>query len=88
LKAFYLESLTSSAYDAAINDVSGALASGGYSSLLQMVVFSRNATGNSTGLLKATANAPGITLPATYVNGTPAMLGDKTDLGYPTALYP
>jgi osomolarity two-component system, sensor histidine kinase SLN1 len=68
--------------------VTGALASGGFSSLLQTIVFSRNATGNSTGLLNATANTPDIILPETYANGTPAMLGDDTALGYPTALYP
>jgi osomolarity two-component system, sensor histidine kinase SLN1 len=88
LKDFYLGNVTESDYATAEDDVTGALASGGYSSLLQTVIFSRNATGNSTGLLRATANAPDIILPATYANGTPAMLGDDTGLGYPTALYP
>jgi len=47
-------------WTSAINDVAGALASGGYSSLLQVIVFSRNATGNSTGLLSSTADNTGI----------------------------
>jgi osomolarity two-component system sensor histidine kinase SLN1 len=88
LQDFYRGNLTTSEYQAALNDVTGALASGGFSSLLQTIIFSRNATGNSTGLLNATANTPDIILPRTYANGTPAMLGDDTDLGYPTALYP
>lgn len=71
---------------------------GGFSSLLQIIVFSRNSTvtdldgttrGNSsTGLFRATAPDTGIILPSTYPNGTQAILGDDTDLGYPTALYP
>lgn len=40
-------------------DVSGALASGGLSSLLQVVVFSRNETGDKSGILNVTAKASG-----------------------------
>lgn len=88
LKSFYEGNVSDSNWTAARNDVEGALASGGYSSLLQTVVYSRNQTGNSTGLLRATANTTGIVLPEQYPNGSYAMLGDLNDLGYPTALYP
>lgn len=73
---------------AALDDVNGALASSGFSSLVQTIVYSRNQTGNATGLLRATANTTGIQLPDQYPNGTYAMLGDDSDLGYPTELYP
>lgn len=87
LKAYYKDNSTVT-WESATNDVRGALASGGYSSLLQTVIFSRNSTGPKSGLLKVTGNITGITLAATYPNGTHAMLGDDNDLGYPTALYP
>lgn len=56
----------------------------------RLVVYSKNSTGASTnGLLRATArNSDGIQLPSTYPNGSYAVLGDDSDLGYPTALYP
>jgi osomolarity two-component system, sensor histidine kinase SLN1 len=88
LKSFYRGNLSESNWTGALDDVEGALASGGYSSLLQTIVYSRNTTGNSTGLLRATANTTGIVLPEKYPNGSYAMLGDPSDLGYPTALYP
>ena len=71
------------------------ISGGGFSSLLQIIVFSRNSTiggsgreNASLGLIKATAPNSGIRLPYQYPNLTYAMLGDDTDLGYPTALYP
>jgi osomolarity two-component system sensor histidine kinase SLN1 len=88
LKQFYRGNLSDSNWTAAIRDVDGALASGGFSSLVQTIVYSRNTTGNSSGLLRATANTAGIQLPEQYPNGTYAMLGDPGDLGYPTELYP
>jgi osomolarity two-component system sensor histidine kinase SLN1 len=89
LKAFYLGNTSDSNWVSALRDVNGALASGGFSSLVQTVVYSRNSTGSSpNGLLMATANTTGIQLPDQYPNGTYAMLGDPGTLGYPTELYP
>ncbi|KAF8863682.1 hypothetical protein BDZ45DRAFT_702380 [Acephala macrosclerotiorum] len=89
LRNYYAGNTAQSNWDSAVEDVRSALVSGGFSSLLQTVVYPRNATGNSTaGLFRVTANTTGIQLPAQYPNGTHAILGDDTDLGYPTALYP
>ncbi|TVY82586.1 Two-component system protein B [Lachnellula suecica] len=71
----------------AYSDVSSALVAGGLSALLQVSVFSRNATGNPTGILRTTGNTSTIYLPTTYPNGSLVPLGD-TDFGYPAALYP
>ncbi|KAJ5054063.1 uncharacterized protein L3040_000347 [Drepanopeziza brunnea f. sp. 'multigermtubi'] len=96
LKSFYRGNQTSMNWTEALEDVSSALNSGGISSLLQIQVFSRNSTigmdlgrGNtSTYLLRASAPTSGIELPYTYPNGTTVKLGDDSDLGYPTQLYP
>ncbi|TVY21647.1 Two-component system protein B [Lachnellula arida] len=70
-------------------DISSALASAGQSSLQQVIIFSRNATGNSTGLLRVTANTSAIVLPYSSSNGSSVLLGDDDDeMGYPPALYP
>ena len=70
-------------------DVSSALASGGLSSLQQVIIFSRNATGNSTGLLRVTGKTSAIVLPYSSSNGSPVILGDDDEeMGYPPALYP
>ncbi|KAF4637618.1 hypothetical protein G7Y89_g452 [Cudoniella acicularis] len=74
-------------WTAAQDDLDSALASGDFSALLQLIVFSRNNTGDSTGLLKITANTSGIVLPSSSPNGQSIPLGDG-DLGYPPALYP
>lgn len=90
LKTFYKGNQTLQNWTAAQNDVAGGLASGGLSALLQVTIFSRNQTGNSAGLLNATADfggLGGILLPNTYNNGTQVRLGDP-GLGYPEALYP
>ena len=87
LKSFYKGNLTSNNWTAATNDVSGALASGGLSALLQVTVFSRNATGNPAGLFNVTGENVDIQLPGTSPNGSIVMLGDP-DLGYPSMLYP
>jgi osomolarity two-component system sensor histidine kinase SLN1 len=71
----------------AVADVQSALASGGFSSLLQTMVFSRNTTGNTNVVLKATAANPGIKT-GLYDNGTQGYLGDDGRLGYPSSLYP
>lgn len=88
LKSFYHGNTSADNWTTAERDVNGALASGGYSSLVQTIIYSRNATGNTTGLLRATAYTTGIQLPETYANGSYAILGDAGDLGYPTELYP
>lgn len=89
LKSFYRGNQTNVNWSAAVNDVTGALASGGQAALLQVIIFSKNATGNPSGLLNATAGlgTSGIALPSTYPNGSRVMLGDE-GLGYPEALYP
>ncbi|KAH8599329.1 histidine kinase-group VI protein [Bisporella sp. PMI_857] len=89
LRSFYKGNQTSQNWTNAENDVLGALANGGLSSLLQVTIFSRNETGNRYGLLNVTAKlgSPGITLPTKYDNGTSYKLGDP-GLGYPEALYP
>jgi osomolarity two-component system sensor histidine kinase SLN1 len=87
LKTFYLGDTTSSNWAAASADVSGALASGGLSALLQVIVFSRNQTGDPDGLLNITGQNAEIKLPGTSPNDSAVILGDP-GLGYPTELYP
>ncbi|KAH8687229.1 histidine kinase-group VI protein [Tricladium varicosporioides] len=84
LKNFYKGAAN---WTSANSDMNSALVSGGLSALLQVTVFSRNSTGDSTGLLKITTNTSGILLPTTFPNGTNVPLGDPT-FGYPPALYP
>ncbi|KAH7356913.1 histidine kinase-group VI protein [Rhexocercosporidium sp. MPI-PUGE-AT-0058] len=95
LKAYYKGNQTTTNFTAALADVSTALDSGGFSSLLQIIIFSRNSTiggsgreNASMGLVKATAPNASIQLPYQYPNLTYAMLGDDSDQGYPPALYP
>jgi len=75
IKAFYRGNISDSNWIPALNDVAGALASGGYSSLLQVVVFSRNSSGNPTGLLKSTANTTGIIVSPQTLRSTFPILG-------------
>lgn len=88
LSRFYLGNVSADNWIPAFDDMSSALASGGLSSLLQVSIISRNATGDSLSLLNATANSSTIVLPSLYPDGTNATLGDDTDLGFPAALYP
>lgn len=46
-------------WDNARDDVESALASGGLTALLQVIIFSRNETGSINGILNVTANASG-----------------------------
>lgn len=89
LKSFYKGNTTLQNWTAAHNDVTGALASGGLSALLQVTIFSKNGTGNPYGILNATADLSQtpIALPYYYDNGTQVLLGDP-GMGYPEALYP
>jgi len=71
LQRFYLGNTTDSNWVRAISDIQSALASGGYSSLLQVIVYPRNETGNVYGLLNITdTTVEPIALPYNYSNGT------------------
>ncbi|KAM0176758.1 hypothetical protein ACHAPF_004615 [Botrytis cinerea] len=77
-------------WNEAREDVQSALASGGLSALLQVIIFSRNETGSVNGILNVTANASGVAdiqLPYNNSLNQPAFLGDA-DQGFPAALYP
>lgn len=87
LKNFYQTGGVNQNWTNANNDVSEALESGGLSALLQVTVYSRNATGDPHGILNVTARNTDILLPSNYSDGVPIMLGDN-DVGYPRALYP
>jgi osomolarity two-component system sensor histidine kinase SLN1 len=87
IKSFYKGNTNASNWTNATDDVSGALASGGLSALLQVTVYSRNSTGDPSGLFNVTGNNVEIQLPGTAPNGSVVMLGDP-GLGYPTMLYP
>ena len=87
IRDFYANG-SSDNWAAAEDDISGALASGGLSALLQTTVFSSNGSGGSSGLLNTTAGGANIPIPGNfYPNGTQVMLGDSGP-GYPEALYP
>ena len=89
VKSFYFgnENTTSFNWTTASQDLLGGLSSGGFVALLQVKVFSKNETGNAQGILNVTTEAPGITLPYKYPNGSYYVLGDA-GLGYPPPLYP
>lgn len=53
------------------DDIQSALLSGGYSQLLQVRVYSKNATGDPLGLVNVTSDDAGdIVMPYKYGNGT------------------
>lgn len=86
IKSYYKGDQSTQNWTAATRDIRGALRAGGYSSLVQIVIISRNATGASPrGLVRATLNRTSepIELPTQYENGTNAILGDENDFGYP-----
>lgn len=71
LQRFYMGNTTNANWVRATSDVQSALASGGYSSLLQVILYPRNMTGNTHGLLNITGSAiQPIPLPYNYSNGT------------------
>jgi osomolarity two-component system, sensor histidine kinase SLN1 len=71
LQRFYQGNTSDSNWVRAISDIQSALASGGYSSLLQVIVYPRNETGDIYGLLNITGtNIEPIALPYNYSNGT------------------
>ena len=71
LQRFYMGNTTDANWVRAISDIQSALASGGYSSLLQVIVYPRNETGDTHGLLNLTGSSiQPITLSSDYPNGT------------------
>jgi osomolarity two-component system sensor histidine kinase SLN1 len=55
-----------------MTDAQSALDSGGYASLMQMIIYPRNDTGNINGLLNITNSV--LALPYKYPNGTVSRL--------------
>lgn len=82
LKNFYAGNSSTNNWTTATADVAGGLAGGGLSALLQVIVFSRNGTGNPGGLFNVTDPNADIQLPGTAPNGSAVFLGDP-GLGYP-----
>ncbi|EED19216.1 sensor histidine kinase/response regulator TcsB/Sln1, putative [Talaromyces stipitatus ATCC 10500] len=89
LRRFYQGNTTDANWVTAITDVQSALGSGGYVSLFQAKIFSRNPAGDQGGILNVTSNVltEEIVLPYKYDNGSSVILGDS-GLGYPPSLYP
>lgn len=76
LQTFYAGNDTEANWAAATEDVQSALGSGGYASLYQAIIYSRNEDGDSGGILNVTSNSltSNITLPYTYDNGSVSFL--------------
>lgn len=71
LMKFYQNDNSESNWRLAEEDIQAALASTGYSQLIQVKIFSKDGTGDSKGLLNVTAvGAADIQLPMKYPNGT------------------
>jgi osomolarity two-component system sensor histidine kinase SLN1 len=82
LQRFYQGNNTDTNWARATVDVQSALASGGYSALLQVIIYPRNATGNVNGLLNVTGSAiKPIKLPYSYANGTVSCSNIVDDVG-------
>ncbi|KFY22364.1 hypothetical protein V493_06653 [Pseudogymnoascus sp. VKM F-4281 (FW-2241)] len=92
LRFYYQSDNSASNWRGAEEDVQSALASTGYSQLLQVKIFSKDGTGDSEGLLNVTAaGSADLELPMQYPNGTHIKLGDNSPegpTGFPTSLYP
>jgi osomolarity two-component system, sensor histidine kinase SLN1 len=87
IKTFYQQNVAGQNWTLAAQDIAEALESGGLGALVQVIIFSRNGTGDPHGILNVTASEANIILPNQYPNGAPVMLGDN-GLGYPAELYP
>ena len=87
LKTFYEQIVAGQNWTTAEDDISEVLVADGLAALVQVIVFSRNTTGDPHGILNVTASQTNITLPGKYPNGDPVMLGDN-GAGYPPELYP
>ncbi|KIH93127.1 osomolarity two-component system, sensor histidine kinase SLN1 [Sporothrix brasiliensis 5110] len=86
--SFYAGNHSESNWDLAQQDMQSALGAGGFTTLFQSRLYSRNTSGRATGLLNVTGNGIGsIELPYENGNGSRVYLGDP-DLGYPPTLYP
>lgn len=70
--SFYQGNDTSANWAAATTDVQSALGTGGYVSLYQAIIYSRNGAGDQNGLLNVTSDTltGQIALPYTYDNGS------------------
>lgn len=83
---------SSDPFASALADLQSAMSTSDVTGLLQARLYSRNATGNSSGLLNATGNGVGkqynnIQLPYLAPDGSKVNLSD-TQYGYPPVLYP
>lgn len=68
---YYHSDNSASNWRGAEDDIQAALASTGYSQLLQVKIFSKDGTGDSGGLLNVTAvGSTDLQLPMKYPNGT------------------
>lgn len=76
LESFYAGNDTDANWAAATDDVQSALGSGGYASLYQAIIYSRNAAGDRGGILNVTSDSLSgeITLPYNYTNGSVSRL--------------
>ncbi|ELR09560.1 Histidine kinase [Pseudogymnoascus destructans] len=92
LRFYYQNDNSASNWQLAEEDIQAAVASTGYSQLVQVRIFSKDRTGDSNGLLNVTAvGAADIQLPMQYPNGTHIKLGDQSPegpTGFPESLYP
>lgn len=76
VKFYYQSDNSAFNWQLAEEDIQAALASTGYSQLLQVKIFSKDTTGDSNGLLNVTAvGAVDLELPMKYPNGTVRIAG-------------
>lgn len=89
LARFYEGNDTDANWVDATADVQSALGTGGYATLYQAIIYSRNGEGDRGGILNVTSDSltSEIVLPYTYPNGSAVVLGDP-GIGYPPSLYP
>lgn len=85
---FYGGQNDSSNWNDARTDLESAFSASNYQTLFQARLYSRNTTGNPSGLLNVTGRGvERIRLPYANPDGSPAILGDS-EFGYPAMLYP
>ncbi|KAE8381986.1 hypothetical protein BDV26DRAFT_288961 [Aspergillus bertholletiae] len=88
LRRYYAGNTTEANWVKSTSDMQSALASWGYLSTYQAIIYSKNGKGGRDRLLSVTSDTiPEITLPYTHPNGSAVKLGDQ-GLGYPPILYP
>lgn len=87
LENFYQGNLSASNWDEPYADMQSALGSGG-GNLFQAKIYSRNTTGDPSGLFNVTGlTTPSIQLPYNNTDGSAIFLGDQEG-GFPPELYP